>query len=292
MIQRVLKVGFLAGLVVGLAIAVLQHFTTSQLILKGEVYEKAAEHQHHAAVSTFPEPHLSRSAIFPDARSAIRDPGRLEVALDPGSPSASGDVERSRLAILLIHDDGANATTELKEDGGWQPANGWQRVAATSVATVATSIGYALILLAAMLAAGIAIVPRAAVLWGIAAFAATSLAPALGLSPELPGSAAAPLMARQVWWVATALCTGGGLYLLAQVEQRAAKMIGIALIALPHLIGAPQTAAFKSTAPAELAAQFAATSLVLSAVLWVLLGLAIGYGWQRASLQQRGALAA
>ena len=51
MMQRVLKAGFLAGLVVGLAIAVLQHFTTSQLILQGEVYEKAAHH-HHAALNS------------------------------------------------------------------------------------------------------------------------------------------------------------------------------------------------------------------------------------------------
>jgi predicted cobalt transporter CbtA len=53
------------------------------------------------------------------------------------------------------------------------------------------------------------------------------------------------------------------------------------LILAPHIIGAPHTPKFKSTAPAELAAQFAATSLVLSALLWALLGLAVGYVWQR-----------
>ena len=41
MINRVLAAGFSAGLLVGLAIAVLQQFTTSPLILKGEVYEAA-----------------------------------------------------------------------------------------------------------------------------------------------------------------------------------------------------------------------------------------------------------
>src|SRR5947209_20022465 len=220
MIQRVLKAGFLAGLVVGLAVAVLQQFTTSQLILKGEVYEKAA-HDHHAAIA---------------------------------SPS---------LPIVLAHDHGTSAAaTELEqeEEEGWQPTNGWQRVTATSVATIATSIGYALIIIAAMLAAGVPIVPRQALLWGIAAFAATSLAPALGLSPELPGSAAAPLVARQVWWVATALCTAGGIFLLARLDYTTAKIAGIALILAPHIAGAPQTPNFKSTAPAELAAQFAATS--------------------------------
>jgi cobalt transporter subunit CbtA len=246
MIQRVLKAGFLAGLVVGLAIAVLQHFTTSQLILQGEVYEKAV-HDHHAGLN---------------------------------SPA---------LPIVFVHDHStsAAATDPEEEDDGWQPANGWQRLTATSVATIATSIGYALILIAAMLAAGVPIVPRTALLWGIAAFAATSLAPALGLSPELPGSAAAPLVARQIWWAATAICTAGSLFLLARVDYTTAKIVGIVLIVLPHLIGAPKTPNFKSTAPAELAAQFASTSLVLSAVLWTLLGLAVGYVWQHIARQQQ-----
>ena len=250
MIQRVLKAGFLAGLVVGLAIAVLQQFTTSQLILQGEVYEKAA-HDHHAAL---------------------------------GSPA---------LPIVLVHDHGTSAAaTEPEEEEGWQPANGWQRIAATSVATIAASIGYGLILLAAMLAAGVPIVPQTAFLWGIAAFAATSLAPALGLCPELPGSAAAPLLTRQIWWVATALCTAGGIFLLARLEYMTAKIAGVVLILAPHIVGAPDTPKFKSTAPAELAAQFAATSLVVSAVLWALLGLAVGYAWQRvASRQQTVAVA-
>lgn len=245
MIQRVLKAGFLAGLVVGLAVAVLQQFTTSQLILQGEVYEKAA-HDHPAALN---------------------------------SPA---------LPIVRVHEhgSGASAAEPDEEDEGWQPANGWQRVTATSIATVATSIGYALILIAAMLAAGVPIVPRTALLWGVAAFAATSLAPALGLSPELPGAAGAPLLSRQIWWVTTALCTGGGLFLLARIEYRTAKIVGVALIVLPHIIGAPHAAKFKSTAPAELAAQFASTSLVVSAVLWALLGLAVGYAWQRLAKPQ------
>ncbi|MEA2834588.1 MAG: hypothetical protein QOG66_2790 [Methylobacteriaceae bacterium] len=252
MIQRVLKAGFLAGLVVGLAIAVLQQFTTSQLILQGEIYEKAA-HDHHAA-------------LVPPA-----------------------------LPVILVHDHGASAATaesDEEEAEGWQPADGWQRVTATSVATIATSIGYALILIAAMLAAGVPIVPRTAFLWGVAAFAATSLAPALGLSPELPGSAAAPLVPRQVWWVATALSAAGGIFLLARIDYLTAKITGVVLLVAPHLIGAPRAPNFKSTAPAELAAQFAATSLVVSAVLWGLLGLAVGYAWQRlAARQQIDALA-
>jgi predicted cobalt transporter CbtA len=62
------------------------------------------------------------------------------------------------------------------------------------------------------------------------------------------------------------------------------------LILAPQIAGAPQTPNFKSTAPAELAAQFAATSLVVSAVLWALLGLAVGYAWQRTGRAQTAAV--
>ncbi len=52
MLKRVYSTGLFAGLVAGLALAVLAHFVTTPLILKAEVYETAAEaaHEHdHAA---------------------------------------------------------------------------------------------------------------------------------------------------------------------------------------------------------------------------------------------------
>lgn len=49
MIQRLLAVGLLAGLLTGLAVAALQHVTTTPLILSAEVYETAAEQAHGAA---------------------------------------------------------------------------------------------------------------------------------------------------------------------------------------------------------------------------------------------------
>jgi len=48
---------------------------------------------------------------------------------------------------------------------------------------------------------------RRGLLWGLAGFAVFSLAPALGLPPELPGAHAADLAARQAWWVGTAIAT-------------------------------------------------------------------------------------
>jgi len=111
-------------------------------------------------------------------------------------------------------------------------------------------------------------------------------APALGLPPEIPGSAAAALADRQRWWAFAAAATAGGLGLLLLSGRRAAQIGRPVLIALPHLVGAPHPGAFVSTAPAELAGHFAAASLVVSALFWALLGSLSGGFHER--LAQRG----
>jgi cobalt transporter subunit CbtA len=223
-IQRVLLVGLLAGLLAGLLTATLQHFITTPLILKGEVYE----------------------------------------AMQDAAPAAN--------------DQSGHDMAGMDE---WKPADGLQRTAFTSLATIATSAGFALILLAGMLASGDEITVRMAFGWSIAAFVATGLAPALGLAPELPGSAAGPLLARQIWWVGTAISTGIALWLFLRSTTVIPKVVAVILLALPHLIGAPQPVAFESKAPAELAAHFAAASLTVQAALWILSGLAAGALWMR-----------
>ena len=61
---------------------------------------------------------------------------------------------------------------------------------------------------------------------------------------------------------------------------------------LPHIIGAPHPEGFVSDVPAELSAQFAAASLVLHAITWVLAGSVAGYVWQRGEARQASAAAA
>jgi predicted cobalt transporter CbtA len=52
--------------------------------------------------------------------------------------------------------------------------------------------------------------------------------------------------------------------------------LAVALLAAPHLVGAPHPGEGAGTAPPELAAAFAARSLVINALFWALLGLATG----------------
>ncbi|MEF3367730.1 CbtA family protein [Methylocystis sp. 9N] len=218
MIARVLATGLVAGLIAGLAVAALQHLTTTPLILAAEVYE-TAQHAHESAAEAAPA------------------------------------------------------------------FEGLRRTAATSVATIAVSIGYALILIAAMLLSGERIGPRRAALWAACAFAATGLATSLGLAPQLPGMAETDLTGRQIWWFATAASTGAGLYALLRLDGIAATLIGVALIALPHFF-APQPATPDSAVPAELAARFAASSLAVQAASWTLAGVFAGLIWRLLSREE------
>lgn len=163
----------------------------------------------------------------------------------------------------------------------WAPEHGLERMAYTLLFNVLTGFGFALLLNAGLVlrrAAGGQADMRTGLLWGLAGFASFALAPALGLPPELPGMVAADLLARQAWWLATALATAGGIALLVWPRRVTLAVLGAGLIAAPHLIGAPQPeAAEASGVPAELAAAFVAASLVSAAVFWAALGAVSGW---------------
>ncbi len=238
MLHRILLAALVAGFVAGIATSVLQHFTTTPLILEAEKYEA-------------------------------------------GDGTAAGEAAR---LILAAADHG--------EEAAWAPADGLERTLSTSVMTIATAFGFALILLSVMILASAGITARSGLLWGLAGFAAAGLAPALGLSPELPGAAAAELGPRQLWWLSTAVATAAGLWLALRVSTLPAIAGGIVLMLLPHVIGAPHPEGFVSAVPSELSAQFAAASLVVHAVTWVLAGTVAGYVWQRMAARRTAAAAA
>ena len=70
-------------------------------------------------------------------------------------------------------------------------------------------------------------------------FLVFTVAPGLGLPPELPGVPSAALGPRQIWWVATAAAAAMGLGLVCLKRSPWASVLGLTLIALPHLISAP-----------------------------------------------------
>lgn len=167
------------------------------------------------------------------------------------------------------------------EGDGWQPAAGWERTAFTALADVLTGIGFAFLLVAAYALKGGTIDWRRGLYWGFAGFATFSLAPSLGLPPELPGTEAAPLLARQAWWVATVVATGGGLALVFLSRKPLWPIVGVALILLPHVLGAPQPVEYASLAPESLAHEFVVAVIVTSLLFWLGLGSLTGFFYKR-----------
>ena len=155
------------------------------------------------------------------------------------------------------------------------------RAGGSLLANLVLGCGFALILTAASLLVNRPITLRNGALWGLAGFGVLTLAPALGLPPELPAMPAADLAARQLWWLGTVATSAAGLALLVLRASPAARISGLALLVAPHLVPAPHPADLASPIPPTLAAEFAVASLSVSALFFVLIGLAAGFAFDR-----------
>lgn len=168
------------------------------------------------------------------------------------------------------------------EHAGWKPENGVERTLYTVLANATMGIAYALLLCAALTVAGPRPTLRQGLLWGAASYVVFFVAPSLGLPPELPGTSAAPLGQRQLWWTLTALSTAGGLALLAFGRHTAPRYIaGMILLVAPQLIGAPQPLVHTRTAPAELVQVFIVASALANAAFWLVLGWFTAYFYKK-----------
>jgi cobalt transporter subunit CbtA len=233
MIRKVLASALVSGLLAGVLVTVLQHFTTTPLILHAEEFEGGDDD--HAFLDGFYE---------------------------GGS-------------FILAHDG------EEHGDDAWAPGDGLERTFYTMLANLVAGVGFALLLVAGFVLYGKPVDARRGVIWGVAGFATFAIAPALGLPPEVPGSMAAELGARQAWWLMTAVATGAGLWCLVLTGWSWLRALGVVLIVLPHIIGAPQPGEIGGPVPPEIAGHFVAASLVTAFVFWAILGWLAGRCYDR-----------
>ena len=154
----------------------------------------------------------------------------------------------------------------------WAPQDGTERTTYTLLANLLTGIGFAMLLGGGFAVYGGRVDTGRGMLWGIAGFLTFALAPAFGLPPEAPGVPAADLVARQGWWLGTVIATAIGLAALAFAQHRTVKAVGVVVMVLPHLIGAPDLAGATAAIPAELATSFVIASLTTTAAFWLVLG--------------------
>ncbi len=173
-------------------------------------------------------------------------------------------------------------------DEAWGPEDGAERILYTFFANVLSAVGFAAILLALMnqvQSQGMAKLSSGkGILWGVAGFIALFVAPALGLSPEIPGTQAAAVESRQIWWLLTVLSTIAGLAVLAFAPLQY-KVLGLICLVTPHLIGAPHISGPEFIHPDLLAVetltqlhqQFITATSISNFIFWLVLGISCGY---------------
>lgn len=165
-----------------------------------------------------------------------------------------------------------NVVSSSQNDVEWEPKEGFQRTALTSISNISLAFSFAMLLGAAMHLHGKSANWRTGLLWGLAGYTVFFISPALGLPPEVPGTEAAALQDRQLWWLMTVLATGAGLALLIFSQNWLLKLLGIGLLAIPHLIGAPQPMTHVSAAPLSVVNSFIYASAIANALFWLALG--------------------
>jgi len=151
----------------------------------------------------------------------------------------------------------------------WAPADGAERGAFTFISNVIISFAFALLLVGFYALDDVHVSVRSGLQRGVVGWTIFMGLPCAGLSPELPGMAAAELTDRQWWWFYAVLCGAAGfaVALLATripeppVPARAESAmdigkrtrarvrhallqalllaVGVAVAAVPHLTGAP-----------------------------------------------------
>ena len=183
-------------------------------------------------------------------------------------------------AVEVAHEHAAGAAAHTHDAEAWEPENGWQRVLSTTGGNLVVAVGFAL-MLAGLYTLRAPTRTAQGLLWGLAGYATFVLAPTLGLPPELPGTAAADLAQRQIWWIGTAASTAAGIALLVFGRSWLLKVLGVAILVVPHVIGAPQPQVHSMLAPEALEAQFKIASQLTNVAFWLALGLISAWLFRR-----------
>ena len=187
------------------------------------------------------------------------------------------------------HHSHASPEAHSHSNEEWSPEDGAERVGFTVFADILIAFGHSL-LLTSFMALIFLKFGRPEISWksgliiGIGGFLSFYLATIIGLPPEVPGTVTADLHARQIWWTLTIIMTIIGLSVL-YLAPTASKLLGLALIAIPHIIGAPhpETHGFLNQDPSAITAlsqlehQFLIATAGVNLVYWLAVGLFSGF---------------
>ena len=218
------------------------------------------------------------AAIFAGLLSGLLLTGAQELKVNPLILQAEVYED---MALQSKHAGDADAHHHT-HDHAWQPAAGSERKLYTLLANISLAIGFALLLGAAICLHG-KVNAYTGLLWGLAGYTVFFLAPALGLPPDVPGAETAPLVDRQFWWLLTVVMTASGLVILVFMHSLKFKLLGLIMLGIPHLIGAPHPEVAASAAPQELAQAFVYATSFANALFWLALGGLMGIFYKKST---------
>jgi cobalt transporter subunit CbtA len=242
MLRRMVTTGLFAGFLTAVIYSVVQAFTVTPLILKAEAYEQVGGGHSYGVVE-----HLH----------------------------ADGQIH-------LHEESAATGGSDVEPVAPWQPLDGLQRYGFTFLANIVTAVGFAFVMVAAFAIRAKPVDMRVGLWWGMAGYVIFTLAPSLGLPPEVPGGGAPEIQVRQFWWFGAMAATALGLGLLVFAKPLWLRVIGVPVILLPHLIGAPHPAGLEpGPVPPELASLYVVWTLAAALFFWLLLGASAGEIYRR-----------
>jgi len=186
----------------------------------------------------------------------------------------------------VAHDHAAHSHADNGAE--WAPKDGNERMSYTVVADIFIAFGHSL-LLTSLLALIFLKFGKPNISWrsgliiGLGGYLSFYVATVIGLPPEVPGTVASDLQARQLWWTLTIIATIIGLSIL-YLAPPILKIAGLVFIVLPHLIGAPHPEVHgflnqdKSAIASllQLEQQFFVSTAWVNLVYWIILGLLSG----------------
>ncbi|MDC9729900.1 MAG: CbtA family protein [Methyloprofundus sp.] len=188
--------------------------------------------------------------------------------------------QTSAITPIILESEIYEVLDPVTEDTveAWSPKDGSERSGFSFIANFLVCFAYALLLMSAMATRKNLSVFQG-LFWGLCAYLSIFVAPAIGLSPEIPGMEAAHLEGRQAWWLLTVLFTALGLWSLA-FQTITFKIFASILILTPHLIGAPQPEhhGFVNQDPEAIMAltdlwhQFIIQTSIANGLLWLIIG--------------------
>ena len=168
--------------------------------------------------------------------------------------------------LTLTHDE------EEEEEEAWSPKDGAQRLFFTFLTNIFLATGFSFLLCVVYLYLKEVTLLKGLISAGVG-YLTFFVLPSIGLTPEVPGTLAASLEARQLWWVSTVLASAIGFGVLFFNKSRLYQGLALVLILVPHIVGAPHAEYHAGTAPIEIFHSFVQASFVTNGLFWLVLGL-------------------